>query len=72
MILNNDLAKWQVLGSQDQVIYRWHRNKIKSTISSCLLYEIYAHPILNQIELQATNLGANTKIFDYAIGRCGL
>ena len=57
--LNNDLAKWQV-GSQDQVTVGI-ATKLNQQFHH-VYYEIYKS-ILNQIELQATNLGANTKDF---------
>ncbi len=57
--LNNDLAKWQV-GSQDQVTVGI-ATKLNQQFHH-IYYEIYKS-ILNQIELQATNLGANTKDF---------
>ena len=57
--LNNDLAKWQV-GSQDEVTVGV-ATKLNQQFHH-IYYEIYKS-ILNQIELQATNLGANTKDF---------
>ena len=57
--LNSDLAKWQV-GSQDQVTVGI-ATKLNQQFHH-VYYEIYKS-ILNQIELQATNLGANTKDF---------
>ena len=57
--LNNDLAKWQV-GSQDQVTVGI-ATKLNQQFHH-VYYEIYKS-ILNQIELQATDLGANTKDF---------
>ncbi len=57
--LNNDLAKWQV-GSQDEVTVGV-ATKLNQQFHH-VYYEIYKS-ILNQIELQATDLGANTKDF---------
>ena len=57
--LNNDLAKWQV-GSQDDVTVGV-ATKLNQQFHH-VYYEIYKS-ILNQIELQATDLGANTKDF---------
>ena len=57
--LNNDLAKWQV-GSQDEVTVGI-ATKLNQQFHH-VYYEIYKS-ILNQIELQATDLGANTKDF---------
>ena len=57
--LSNDLAKWQV-GSQDDVTVGI-ATKLNQQFHH-VYYEIYKS-ILNQIELQATNLGANTKDF---------
>ena len=57
--LNNDLAKWQV-GSQDEVTVGV-ATKLNQQFHH-VYYEIYKS-ILNQIELQASDLGANTKDF---------
>ena len=57
--LNHDLAKWQV-GRQDDVTVGVAK-KLNQQFHH-VYYEIYKS-ILNQIELQATDLGANSKDF---------